>query len=138
MAAAAMPPEVFAREWTRVTAQWARELMIKQGDLLVAANRWRWPSATQAQALLRGQLMHALTSGGEDHPESLAQAQADFRLPAGPGGPLDPPRAPMQATGASHPIQLLMPAALRPLSLTTYRPRQQWIAPGDTPIVLAF
>jgi phage protein U len=85
-----------------------------------AASRWTWPPAREAQALLRRQLMPQLTGAHADH--ELLQAQAEFRIGSEP----------------AQKASLTLPAALRPLSVTTLRPRQQWVGEGEQPIALSF
>lgn len=140
----AMPTQAFANVWASATAQWARELVLDRSGSRATAQRWRWPAADSVQALARQRLMHALTSGGssgsgggsggssggvksalnhDEHHVPLVVAQAEFRL---------------AATGGRSTVNLRMPAALRPLSLTTYRPRQQWVGAGEAPVALSF
>jgi hypothetical protein len=116
----AMEPERFAKHWEQATRRWADHCaLLIQGRSHTAA-RWSWPTAADAQAWLQRQLMPQLTGAHADH-EWLA-AQAEFRI----GG------------DAVTQAQLKLPAALRPLSLTSLRPRQQWAREGDRPLDLRF
>ena len=116
----AMEPERFAQGWERATRLWSEGSAVLTQGRRHAATRWSWPSAREAQALLQRQLMPQLTGGHTDH--EWLTAQAEFRIG---GEPVS------QA-------QLKLPAALRPLSLTALRPRQQWIREGNDPIPLRF
>lgn len=116
----AMEPERFAQGWERATSAWSQGSTIQVQGRSHAAERWTWPTARDAQAWLQRQLIPQLTGGHADH--ELLTAQAEFRLV---GEPVS------QA-------QLKLPAALRPLSLTTLRPRQHWTREGDDPITLRF
>lgn len=116
----AMEPDRFAQGWERATRTWSQGSALLVQGRSHAASRWSWPSAREAQALLQRQLMPRLTGGHVDH--ELLAAQAEFRI----GG---------EAVARA---QLKLPAALRPLSLTTVRPRQQWTGEGDNPIALSF
>lgn len=118
--ASAQAPATFAREWNRVTARWAREVLLEQPAGRFDAQRWRWPTADEAQALLRQQLMQGLTGDSPEHAPALAQAQGEFRIAPGPSA------------------RLFLPTAFRPLTLTSYRPHQQSVAPGESPISLKF
>lgn len=127
--ASAQTPAQFAREWARLTARWSREVVLHSGSIRREAQRWRWPAADDAQALLRQQLMQGLTGADPSDPApTLIAAQAEFTLqPPKPSAPVD-----RSALG------LTLPSAFRPLSLTSYRAHQQWIRPGDDPIALKF
>lgn len=116
----AMEPERFAQGWERATKTWAQGSMVVLQGRAHAASRWTWPPARDAQALLQRQLMPQLTGAHADH--ELLQTQAEFRI------------------GGEHAQKaaLKLPAALRPLSITTLRPRQQWVGEGDQPIALSF
>lgn len=127
----ALPPESFAREWGRATAQWSRSVRLEREGVPIAAERWRWPTATQAQDLMRSQLMHTLTGGGADHPSWLVTAHADFKVPLA--------ATPDSILSAKPPaLELRLPAALRPLTLTTQRPRHTRVAPGDGAVPVSF
>lgn len=116
----AMEPERFAQGWDRATKAWAQGSVLLVQGRTHPAMRWAWPSAQEAQALLQRQLMPQLTGTHAEH--ELLGAQAEFRT----GG-----EAVTQA-------QLKLPAALRPLSVTTMRPRQQWTGEGENPIAVKF
>ena len=70
--------------------------------------------------MLQRQLMPQLTGTHAEH--ELLAAHGEFRTGGEP------------ITKA----QLKLPAELRPLSLTTVRPRQQWMGEGHNPIALIF
>jgi hypothetical protein len=116
----AMEPERFAKHWEQATRRWAEHCALLIQGRSHKAERWSWPTASDAQAWLQRQLMPQLTGAHADH-EWLA-AQAEFRI----GG------------DAVTQAQLKLPAALRPLSLTSLRPRQQWAREGDRPLDLRF
>lgn len=119
-----MAPERFASVWHTAVAAWSRQTGVSMGGHALSATRWQWPTAQDAQALLREQLMHRLTGSQVHEPHGLAQARADFQRSAG-----------VAPAGA---VSLRLHAALRPLSVTSYRPRQQWVGPGDGPVGLSF
>lgn len=117
---AAMEPARFAALWEQATRRWAQDTaLLVQGRSQTAA-RWTWPLARDAQANLQQQLMPQLTGGHAEH--ELLSAQAEFRV----GG---------EGLGK---VQLKLPPALRPLTVTTLRPRQQRVGEGDNPIALSF
>jgi hypothetical protein len=116
----AMDPARFATLWEQATRQWSQECAVLLSGRAIAATRWTWPLARDAQAHLQQQLMPQLTGGHADH--DLLSAQAEFRVGADP----------------VVKAQLKLPATLRPLTLTTLRPRQQWSGEGDAPIPLNF
>ena len=135
---AAMGAEDFAAAWARATEAWARACQLDAAAQPQGAQRWRWPSAKEAQAHVRERLMHGLTApqaasrapavargpeasaGHEGH--VLAQAQAEFRI----------------AGAASAAPRLMLHPALRPLSLSSWRPHPQWVGTGNEPITLRF
>lgn len=117
---AAMEPARFAGLWERATSRWAQECAVLVQGRRVAAQRWSWPSAQEAQSLVQRQLMPQLAGTHTDH--EWGQAQAEFTL----------------GTESRDHLQLRLPAALRPLSLTTVRPRQQWSGESEQPIKLLF
>lgn len=125
----AMGTDEFAAAWARATAAWARGCQLEVGGRPLPALRWRWPLPQEAQARVRERLMHDLTGADRarplttDHaPHALVQAQAEFRV-----------------GGASAPApRLLLHPAMRPLSVTSYRPNPQWVGPGEGAIVLKF
>ena len=135
---AAMGGEAFAGAWARATEAWARACQLEATGQPQSAQRWRWPSAQEAQAHIRERLMHGLTAPpaasrtpaaahGPDAPagheaHALAQAQAEFRL----------------AGAASSGPRLMLHPALRPLSLSSWRPHPQWVGTGNEPITLRF
>ena len=127
--ASAQAPADFAREWARLTARWSQEVMLQAGPARLEAQRWRWPAADEAQTHLRQQLMQSLTGGdAPDHAPALLGAQAEFML---------------QSPKLAAPIDLsnlflALPAAFRPITLTSYRPHQRWIGSGASPIPLKF
>jgi hypothetical protein len=116
----AMDPARFAVLWEQATRQWSQACTVVLSGRTVAASRWTWPPAKDAQAYLQQQLMPQLTGGHADH--ELLSAQAEFRV----------------GTDPVLKAQLNLPATLRPLTLTTLRPRQKWSGEGDTPIPLNF
>ena len=147
LACSAMAPERFESIWAAAVTEWSTQTAMVLGGKPIAAVRWQWPSAVQAQALIREQLMHQLTgpveagrlpSGGEPNaaaapspalvhehePLGLAQARAEFGV--------------KPDAAAEKAVALRIHPSLRPLSVTSYRPRQQWVGPGDTPIALEF
>lgn len=76
---------------------------------------WQWPSAPAVQAALREETMAAMTGGGGDHHASRLTATA--RLVVGP-------------TVSS--VQLDLPPQLGAVLLTVSRPKEQWLAPGQS------
>ena len=131
----AMGGEEFAGAWARATAAWARACTLDVAGQARPAVRWRWPLAQEAQARIRERLMHGLTQArpagdtgagpareAAHSPHLLAQAQAEFRVEGVTQGP----------------VKLVLHPALRPLAVTSYRPRQQWVGAGEGAIALSF
>lgn len=116
----AMEPGRFAQGWERATKAWAQGSTLLVQGRAHTATRWSWPSAPEAQALLQRQLMPQLTGGHAEH--ELLAVQGEFRT----------------GVEAVSKAQLKLPAELRPLSITTVRPRQQWTGEGDKPIAVSF
>lgn len=120
---AAMTPERFAPVWSAAVALWSREIKLAQGPTTFTAARWQWPTAAQGHALVRERLMQQLTQPAPDT-HGMAQARADFQTTGG---------------GSERgPLSLKLHAAMRPLSVTSYRAHQQWVGQGDAPIALRF
>lgn len=76
---------------------------------------WQWPSASVVQEALRQETMAAMTGGGGDHHASRLTATA--RLVVGPKIPS---------------VQLDLPPQLGAVLLTVSRPKEQWLAPGQS------
>lgn len=117
---ATLEAEPFARAWAQATATWTSGCAVLLAGRAHPAARWAWPTAREAQALLQRHLMAHLTGAHAD-PERLS-AQAEFRI----------------GSDRITTIELTMPTPLRPLSVTTLRPRQHWAADDSAPISLGF
>lgn len=126
IAYSSMAPQAFEQAWARATREWAAQNQLVVNGIAIAAVRWSWPRAADAQALLREQVMHALTGGDSAavrRPPGFAQAQADFRI--------------ADLAKEARPA-LRMHGALQPLHVTSYRTHQQWMAPDAAALPLRF
>lgn len=111
---AALPPDEFARGWQRMREAVEQHTRLRpSGGAPQAPTRWQWPAPAQVQALLQQRLMQSLATPGAHGHAPVIEVQAQLAL-----------------RGASPPVtqvELLVPAALRPLVVVSYRPRQAWV-----------
>jgi len=117
-----MAPERFVTELRRAQEAVERgtRVFVQDGREL-ALERWSWPGATTAQALLRERVMRETVGGGDDHH----------------GEPMEI-RAEAVATRKVHSVSIEFPAILRRVLVVAYRPTQTWVDAGTRSPAIAF
>lgn len=107
---------------SRTYSLWVQGLRLQpEGQAALRMGRWNWPSAERVSALLQARAMQLLADpGAHAHPEPV-----EVRSEA---------VASKEITG----LQVTMPPAFGRVLVVSYRPRQVWVAPGETSAPVVF
>ena len=105
----------FARELAKIeTAIEHGTQVVVDGGTSGGFSNWQWPSAVVVQEALRRELMSRLAEGERFEHASRLPAIAEHTLGR-------------ERTG----VRLKLPVAFGPALLTVYRPKEQWLKPGE-------
>lgn len=119
---AAWSREALSVVLSRTYSLWVQGMRLQpEGQADLRMGRWNWPSAERVSALLQSRAMQLLADPGTHaHPEPV-----EVRSEA---------VASKDITG----LQVTMPSAFGRVLVVSYRPRQIWVAPGETSAPLVF
>lgn len=118
LALVAMQPDEFRQRLLQLQGHIERGTRLTAGGRELVPTNWQWPEAARVQGLLRQRGMQAVVAPADHAHDSLVEVRADC-----------------VSERDLTTLAVRLPPELQRVLVVAYRPRQTWLAPGDSATV---
>lgn len=118
LALAAMKPDDFRQRLLQLQGRVERGTRLSADGRGLVPTNWQWPDAARVQALLQQRGMQAVVAPADHAHDSLVEVRAECL-----------------AERDVATLAVRLPPELQRVLVVAYRPRQTWLAPGETATV---